>query len=50
MRSRRLSRCPLSQKAAVIGDANPTLNHDAFRPEDETAIAVWVGEVVPESS
>ena len=32
IRSHRLSRRPLSPKAAITGDANPTLNHDGFRP------------------
>ena len=32
IRSRRLSRRPLTPKAAMTGDANPTLDHGCSRP------------------
>ncbi len=32
MRSRRLTLRPLTPKAAITGDANPSLDHDGFRP------------------
>ena len=38
---------------SAIGGILAKFRGDVFgsnRPEDETAIAVWVGEVVPESS
>ena len=33
MRSHRLSPRSLTPKAAIISDANPTLDHDGFRPK-----------------